>query len=201
MSKVVLVANRVDDLVVEGECDYIGVDGGSLYCLNHNIQMVCAIGDFDSISEEDLIRLNTHTKTIKLPVEKDVVDSEYALNYASELGYDEIEITGVMGGRQDHFLAIYQLLKTGSVPFVIKDEYNIIYRLDAGEYELKKEMQYLSFFACEQLKISVTGVKYPLYDREIQESDVYLVSNEIVEEKAKLKVSGRIIVIQSNSLE
>lgn len=201
MSKVVLVANRVDDLVVDTQNDYIGVDGGSLYCLNHNIPMVCAIGDFDSISESDLERLIKHTKIIKLPIEKDVVDSEYALNYASKLGYDEIELMGVMGGRQDHFLAVYQLLKTGSVAFVMKDKHNIIFCLDAGEYELKKEMQYLSFFACEQLRISITGVKYPLYDREIQESDVYLVSNEIVEEKAILKISGRIIVIQSNSLE
>lgn len=201
MSKVVLVANRIDDLNVEDNIDYIGVDGGSLYCLDHNITMVCAIGDFDSIGNNDLERLKTHTKIIKLPVEKDVVDSEYALNYASELGYDEIELTGAMGGRQDHFLAIYQLLKTGSVPFVMKDNYNIIYRLDAGEYELKKEMQYLSFFACERLKISITGVKYPLHDREIQESDVYLVSNEIVEKTANLKISGRVIVIQSNSLE
>lgn len=201
MSKVVLVANRVDNLAVDTKCDYIGVDGGSLYCLNHNIQMVCAIGDFDSINKDDLERLKKATKIIKLPVEKDVVDSEYALKYASDLGYDEIELIGVMGGRQDHFLAVYQLLKTGNVPFVMKDNYNIIYCLDAGEYELKKEMQYLSFFACEQLKINITGVKYPLYDREINESDVYLVSNEIVEEKAKLKVTGRVIVIQSNSLE
>lgn len=201
MSKVILVANRVENFSLEEGCDYIGVDGGSLYCYNHHIPLLCAIGDFDSISVEELEQLRKYTKVIKLPAEKDVVDSEYALSYASKLGYQQIELIGVMGGRQDHFLAVYQLLKSGDVSFVMKDINNVIYRLEAGEHELKKEMQYLSFFACEDLVITIEGVKYPLYNRNIRESDVYLVSNEIISSKAKLKISGRVVVIQSNSLE
>lgn len=201
MSKIVLVANRIERLQIEDNCDYMGVDGGSLYCLKHKIPMVCAVGDFDSITHEELVELEKHTKVIKLPAEKDVVDTEYALTHARQLGYCDIEIVGVMGGRQDHFLAVYQLLKSSNIPFVIKDTNNIISRYEAGEYLIDKRMQYLSFFACEPLVISIQGVKYPLNQKEIDENDVFLVSNEIIESKAKIKVSGRIIVIQSNSLE
>lgn len=201
MSKIVLVANRVEQLLFDERCDYMGIDGGSLYCLENNIPIVCAVGDFDSISNDDFDLLKTKTKVVQLPTQKDVVDSEYALTYANELGYDTIEIVGVTGGRQDHFLAVYQLLKSGDIPFTIKDQHNIIYRLDAGEYILDKQMKYLSLFACESLMITIEGVKYPLIERSINEKDVYLVSNEIIDKQAKLKINGRIIVIQSNSLE
>lgn len=201
MSKIVLVANRVENLQVEKNCAYMGIDGGSLYCLNHKVPMVCAVGDFDSITQSELTQLEENTKVIKLPAEKDVADTEYALSYANKLGYSEIEIVGVMGGRQDHFLAVYQLLKSGDIPFIMTDMNNIISRYEAGEYVVDKKMRYLSFFACEPLVITVHGVKYPLNQKEIDEKDVYLVSNEIIESKARLKISGRIIVIQSNSLE
>ncbi|NBK96907.1 MAG: thiamine diphosphokinase [Erysipelotrichia bacterium] len=201
MSKVVLVANRTINLVKEDHVDYIGVDKGSLYCLQHGITMRCAIGDFDSISKDEYAMLKKACTLIELPAEKDEVDSEYALHYAKQLGYDEIELQGVMGGRQDHFLAIFQLLKTGNIAFVMRDEYNIIYRLEAGEHLISKQMQYLSIFACEKIRITITNVKYPLHERVIDESDVYLVSNEIINEQAKIKISGRVIIVQSKSLE
>lgn len=200
MSEIILVANKVTGLTKKAGMDYIGVDGGSVYCMNHALPMVCAIGDFDSINESELRRLKEYTKVIQLPVEKDMVDSEYAISYAHQLGYDKIILYGATGGRLDHFITVFQLLKMGSVPFVIKDENNIIYRLEKGDYVLKKRMKYLSFFACEPLHISVKGVKYPLQNRFITEKDVYLVSNEILDQQAELKISGKIIVIESDTL-
>lgn len=199
MSKVILVANRATNVPTLKDCDYIGIDKGSLYCMQKQQNMVCCIGDFDSINEDEKKQLQQYTELIELPKEKDVVDSEYAIRYAYEQGYTEICIYGVTGGRQDHFMGIYQLLKTGSIPFTIYDDDNIIYRLEKGEYIIPKRMTYLSFFACEPLCISVQGVKYPLSSRCIDESDLYLVSNEIVDQEAKLTIDGRLIVMETKS--
>ena len=35
------------------EADYIGIDRGALQCVRQNIKMVMALGDFDSVSEEE----------------------------------------------------------------------------------------------------------------------------------------------------
>lgn len=199
MSEVILVANRAKLIPFRKECDYIGIDAGAMYCLKHQIPMTCAIGDFDSIDEIQLQNLKTCCEVIQLPVMKDQVDSEYALNYAHQQGYDKISIYGVIGGRQDHFIAMIQLLKKSTFPFTIWDEQNTIYCLEKGRYRLKKKRKYLSFFACEPLTISISGVKYPLHNRKITENDIYLVSNEILEKEATLEVDGKVLVLECDN--
>ncbi len=199
MSKVVIIANQTTFVALEDDVDYIAVDGGSRYCLQHGIPLRYAIGDFDSISEEEKHLLQQQCECIVLPKEKDVVDTEYAIQFAHEKGYTSIDVYGVCGGRQDHFLTIFQMLKTKEISFVIKDEQNCIYRLEQGVHKIKKEMQYLSFFPSEPMHITITGVKYPLMDVLINESDTFLVSNEIIEEEATLTIDKRIIVVQSKS--
>ena len=54
----------------------IGVDKGALYCLENNIKMDCAIGDYDSIDEKPYIEINKITKVIKLNPIKDETDTQ-----------------------------------------------------------------------------------------------------------------------------
>lgn len=198
MSKVILVANQCDFVPIEKDVSYIGVDGGSFFCLSNNIPMLCAIGDFDSIDEPQFKQLQTYTKLIQLPCEKNETDGEYALRYAYDQGFDEIDMYGVIGGRQDHFIAMITLLRHSQIDFRIIDEQNTIYTLQAGNHKIKKKYKYLSFFACEDLNITLSKVRYPLENRHITEKDVYLVSNEIIEDECELYITGKILVIESN---
>ncbi|TDW16637.1 thiamine pyrophosphokinase [Breznakia blatticola] len=198
MKRVILCANMTKDVHYNKDVHYIGVDGGALVLLEKNIPMDYAIGDFDSISSEQFAQLKEATTLIQLESEKDDSDSEHALKFALE-HYDEVALTGVIGGRMDHFIAIYNLMAYQKLNFAIFDSQNYIYPLEVGEYRMDKRTTYLSFFACEDSEVTLQGVKYPLVHRKLSSKDVYTVSNEIIEPYAVLEVhSGRVIVIESD---
>lgn len=198
MSKVILVANQVENLVFEENVDYIGVDGGCKYCLDHMIPMVYAIGDFDSIDESLLHVLKRQTKTVQLPVNKDVSDGQYAIEFAHKLGYDRIVFVGGTGGRLDHFLALYHYMRTNHVSFILEDDKNRIYPLQQGKHQIRKNGIYISIFPCEPLTITIQGVKYPLVNQAIAETDAsFTISNEIIDDYAWIETSGKLIIIES----
>ncbi len=79
-------------------------DGGARHADALNITLDAIIGDLDSLS--DLNRsINSHTKLISYPAEKNEIDLELALLYAAEQGADKIVIAGLMGGRMDMTIA------------------------------------------------------------------------------------------------
>lgn len=198
MSKVILVANQVTSVPVEADCNYIGVDGGALYLMDHDIPMQYAIGDFDSISKESYERLKAMTKIMALPVRKNESDSEYAIRFALQ-HYDEVLITGVSGGRLDHFMAIYNLLAYSELEFTIFDEQNIIFKKQVGVHTLHNEKKYISLFALEPSIITISDVKYPLVKRTLLSSDIYTLSNEAIDKEAILNIEkGKLMVIFSD---
>ena len=196
-SKVILVANRIDSLAFDPNCDYIGIDKGALYCMCHQIPLVRAIGDFDSISEADAQALNKYCEVEKLHPIKDDSDSEHALYYAWKQGYEDITIMGVCGGRLDHFYAVLELLMYGDIDFKIVDRQNTIYRCRKGCYEISKRSRYISFFALRPMHMTVSGVKYPLEHALISSKDAsYLLSNEILHETAYLEIDDDLIIME-----
>ncbi len=198
MSKVILIANQIEYLDYDEDADYIGIDGGCYYCLEHDIPMRYAIGDFDSLDQTSFEHLKKMTKIVQLPVCKDVSDGQYAILYAHQLGYQKIILYGATGGRQDHFLALYHFLRTTVIDFEIIDECNRIYALPEGEYAITPYYRYVSFFACEPLEITLSGFKYPLNHYSLKESDAsFSISNEIEKENGFISTTGRIIVVES----
>ncbi|OCN03769.1 hypothetical protein A4S06_04160 [Erysipelotrichaceae bacterium MTC7] len=188
----------VEELTYNEAVHYIGIDHGAMQLLKQNIPMDYAIGDFDSIEQEQLEALQKVTTVIKLNPEKDDSDSEHAIKFALE-HYDEVAITGVTGGRMDHFMAIYNLMAFQNLNFAIYDKQNYIYPMEAGSYRLDKRTKYISFFASEPSEVTIQGVRYPLTNRKVSPKDVYTVSNEIVAEAATFTVhNGRVIVFESD---
>lgn len=200
MQKIVLVANQCKYVPFNPDYIYVGVDKGAFYCLNHNIPMAYAIGDFDSLNQEQYDLLKDKTKLISLPCRKNETDGEYAIRYAYNEGYRDIDVYGVIGGRLDHFITILNLLIHYDLSFRIIDEQNCIYTLNAGEYEIIKKSKYFSIFACEDVYITLEGVEYPLHNQFVSKKDIYLVSNEIID-VAKISVSGKVLIVESDDLK
>ena len=101
----------------EKECDYIGADKGALILAQNGIEMVSAIGDFDSVSQEDmkLIRQFSRETVVLNPI-KDDTDAQAAIDKAIELGYDSITLLGALGGRADHAYLNACLCRKGNDP-------------------------------------------------------------------------------------
>ncbi|MEG1475198.1 MAG: thiamine diphosphokinase [Longicatena sp.] len=199
MSKVVLVAGMAHHVPCLEGYDYIGVDHGAICCVEQNIPMIAAIGDFDSITKVELEDLYKRTKVRKLPSHKNETDSEEAIAYALSLFYDEIILYGGLGGRLDHELANLHLLIHRDLPISLMDENNTVCVIKPGTYNIKKQHKYLSFLALEKSCLSEEGVAYPLCEQVFTPSDIYSISNEIIEESAQITLHyGRMLMMQSS---
>ncbi len=174
----------------------IGVDKGALYCLNNDIKMDLAVGDFDSIKEDELEAIKKITKIVKLNPIKDDTDTEHALNIVKN--YDEIVILGgIKGNRIEHFISMLIYLK--KYPnLVIKDDNSIIFRADKDIILKKDNYKFISLFSFDNNTIiSLYGFKYNLNNYNLKENDPLGVSNEIVLDEAKIKLNGKIIIFKT----
>lgn len=164
---------------VDRTIPYIAVDGGIAWLNKLAIQPIYIVGDFDSYDQNQIME-SAHI-TI-LPCHKDYTDTEVALMEAVKMGYDEIELYGVTGGRLDHFFAVCRLLvHYQDLSITIKDDQNKIFLLSRGVHIISKEdYDYLSFFAIERVCLTLKSVAYPLDHFYLDYDNGLCVSNEIV---------------------
>ena len=74
----------------------ICADGGLLIAEKLGLSPTYLIGDYDSMDMPDTAGI------IKLPMEKDMTDTEAAIDLAASKGFDDLTILGGLGGRFDH---------------------------------------------------------------------------------------------------
>lgn len=177
----------------------IGIDKGAYVAYQKNIKLDYAIGDFDSISAEELESLEKYTTIIKLNPIKDVTDTEYALDMFKE--YDHLIILGgIYGKRIDHFYAILKLFY--KFPnLIIIDDYTSISLCDMVQGFVKDEYTYYSFFALEDVyDLNLVGFKYPLNNYFLSHTSSLCASNEIKEENSFLSFSkGKLLLIKTKN--
>jgi thiamine pyrophosphokinase len=89
----------------------IAADGGARHCLALGLTPHRVVGDFDSLTANELAELRGHGVTVEQhPRGKDETDLELALLAAQRLGAAHIAILGALGGRLDMTLANILLL-------------------------------------------------------------------------------------------
>lgn len=180
--------------------NYIGVDKGALTLARNGKRMLLAIGDFDSVKESDLAYIKEYSDTlIQLNPIKDDTDSEAAVMYAIENGYQKIHLYGGLGGRLDHAMINLRLVSRFPETVYLYDQNNFIYSLAEGVHSIdKRDYTYISFFTEDEATISLEGFKYPLDKQQLTNKDTYTTSNEILEDKGIITVhAGKVTVIQS----
>ena len=179
---------------------YIGVDKGALTLARNGKRMLLAIGDFDSVEESDLAYIKEYSDTlIQLNPIKDDTDSEAAVMYAIQKGYQKIHLYGGLGGRLDHAMINLRLVSRFPETVYLHDQNNFIYSLAEGVHSIDKcDYTYISFFTEDEATISLEGLKYPLDKQQLTNKDTYTTSNEILEDRGIVTVhAGKVTVIQS----
>lgn len=185
----------------------VGVDEGALYLLNKDIHVDLAIGDFDSIDSKQLSFLKEKiAKVVVLPSEKDLTDTEAALEYLFKYYKpDEVRLFGVFGGRVDHMVSnlwvAYLPQFTENIQKIkFLDDKNSVAFYKPGTYFLEKETnkKYLSFISMTAVvNLKLAQVKYPLEGANYQQP-MALVSNEFESDVMHFSFDeGLIAVIQS----
>ncbi len=177
----------------------ICADSAYVEARRHGIAADVIIGDFD----HDGLPAAEGGNVITVPSEKDDTDTMLCIKYAIDAGTDEIIIAGGIGGRLDHTVANLQSLayaQSHGVKASITDGQNTAYMISKAAMIPYKPHSYLSLFAYGGAAggVSVSGVRYPLDNAELTADFPLGVSNEIVDDFAKIEVkSGRLLIVQS----
>lgn len=180
------------------------VDSGARHCRKLQIIPDYLIGDFDSINEEDFTSLvEAGASVMRFSSEKDMTDSELAIEIAYEKGCRRIILLGAIGSRIDHMLSNVFLLKKLAdlnVEGIIINENNEI-RLINDYIELKSEKDnFLSLLPVGGNAVGVTtrGLYYPLTDATLEVGSSWGVSNRFTADSASVSVKkGYLLVIKS----
>ncbi|MCR5670320.1 MAG: thiamine diphosphokinase [Butyrivibrio sp.] len=183
--------------------DYvIACDSGLDYADRYGIVPDLVMGDYDSVSEENLKRIETNEiKSLRFPKEKDDTDTSLALKHALELGYKDIRMVCVFGNRMDHAFANIQVAHYGAkrgATVRMYDEKTKITVFSNSKIELAgKKGCNLSVFSLSDASRNVTikGTKYELESGELTNSFPLGQSNEITCDKAEVSVEDGVIMV------
>lgn len=182
----------------------IAADSGAVSLMRMGITPHILAGDFDSLPGPDLELLAASgVETCRFPVEKDMTDSELAVELALEKGCDTVVLLGAVGTRLDHSLSNVYLLKKlrqHGVMGMLADEHNEVYLSDGSIAVEREEGFKLSLLPLSDRVEGVTtrGLYYPLKDAILEAGSSLGVSNEFTEETATVTISsGLLLVIKS----
>ncbi|WP_339175510.1 thiamine diphosphokinase [Solibacillus sp. FSL R5-0691] len=168
---------------------WIGVDRGALYLVDEGILPHSIVGDFDSITAEEFARISEVVDHVEqFQAEKDETDTDLALLKALTYEPQEVFLTGVTGGRLDHYEATLRSVflmqqQYPHITFKIINSHNVIQFLLPGTHTLTEDhYTYVSFFAYGKTLQNVTlrGVKYETTDEVIEQGTTRFTSNEII---------------------
>lgn len=180
------------------------VDGGAKHIRKFGLVPDVLIGDLDSISAEDLEYFkDMKVKIIKYPSQKEMTDTEIAINYAIDNGYKEVVIIGGIGTRIDHSLAnillLKQLLEKGIKGTLANEKNEITLTKDRIKVAKEKDAK-LTLLPLTKVVEGITtkGLYYQLNCEDIELGSSRGVSNEFKDEFAEISIkSGILIVIKS----
>lgn len=177
------------DVFQEQQNEWIGIDRGTLELLNHQIMPVAAVGDFDSVTNEELHQIKKQIEIDPVKKEKDDTDLALAVNLAVELGYAEIRIYGATGGRLDHFMGAVQILTkpeflAEDIKISLIDSQNEVTVLKPGSHRISQVegMKYVSFIPLNtNIRIKLDEFKYELPYTTLEQGSTLTISNEFKE--------------------
>ncbi|WP_341277853.1 thiamine diphosphokinase [Paenibacillus sp. FSL H8-0537] len=183
----------------------IGADRGALFLVEQGYAPQLAIGDFDSVTDEQLELIRSVSKELITcdPIYKDYTDTEMALRYALEQNPDEIILLGALGTRFDHSLSNVQLLVLAEhrgIPACIIDEHNCITVTSSKRVIQKGLYSNVSLLPLTSAVsgITLSGFQYPLHNASLKIGQSLGISNVLAETEGSITIdNGMLLIIQS----
>lgn len=183
----------------------VGVDRGALFLVQHGIQADMALGDFDSVSNEELAAIENGCRSFLScdPIMKDLTDTEMAFNWALEQQPVEVLVLGGLGTRFDHTLANVHLLMRGLQANIfcrMVDDRNEVCLMRDRLSITKDRFTHVSLLplSMQVTGITLDGFQYPLHEAILNIGDSLGISNVLVGEAGTIEIkSGYLLVIKS----
>lgn len=176
------------------------VDGGHTLAVQEHIFPQLIIGDFDSSTRPSY----PNCEIIVLPTHKDDTDTMYAVKTCLNRGFNNFDIYGATGGREDHTFAnlcVLHFLADRNCTARLLDQNTEIFFQNSGTKIYKRS--YYSYFSifpfgCSRAVLTLTGFEYPL-EHGVLRCDYPLgISNSILGETGEVTIhEGSVIIMQT----
>ena len=162
------------------------------------------VGDFDSLGD---IPEDAGMKIHKVPAEKDLTDTQIAVEMAIGAGADEIFIIGGLSGRLDHTLSTLSILEDLRERmvhgYVTDGQSHARYMKSSSTLIARSQYKYISVIAADDVVkgVSIEGCKYPLKNAKLSRRVQFAVSNEITGNVTLISVKkGGVYIIESKDI-
>lgn len=177
--------------------DFFCADGGADIALKFGIIPQIVVGDMDSISPASRRKLETMTRFIEFPAEKDKSDGELLLEMLCIDGYTDIHIFAATGGRMDQTLFNTQLLQRfPSCRIITQDEE--IFSVQSGATIQQRKGWQASIIPVTPVvnDLSTSGFKFNLKLATITYGSTLTLSNVIISNDAKVTYrQGSLLIV------
>lgn len=182
----------------------IAVDNGLKILDEAKIMPNHIVGDFDTVDNK-ILEIYEKDKNIEIhkfnPI-KDNTDTDIAIRLAVELKSEEIVILGAIGTRIDHVLGNINVLKYAmdkGIACKIIDENNEIQLINKTTILKKEDMtkKYISLIPLTEKvnNLTLKGFKYNLENGELNIGLSLGISNEIIDNQAKIEFENGILIM------
>ena len=185
------------------KCDLsIAADNGLGVYYKYNKTPDVIIGDFDSAEYGGKDDLDGYKSLIiKLPVEKNITDTEAAVDYALKNGTGEIILLGATGKRIDHLIANLMLLRGSlnkNIKLIIEDDEHEIYAANGKCIVEGFRGQTISLFPLDEAARvnAISGLYYPLDNLLLKNTHSRGISNLLTEEMAVVETNKPLLVVK-----
>lgn len=162
------------------------------------------IGDFDSIGS---VPRDEGMEIRQVPTEKDLTDTQIALEVAAGKGADQVVIIGGLSGRLDHTMSNVSILEDMCERHIygyITDGQNRVHFIRSTSTLIARSgYKYLSLLAADAVVkgVSIEGCKYPLKNETLRRRLQFAVSNEITGNVTLITVKkGGLYIIESRDV-
>ncbi len=162
------------------------------------------IGDFDSIGD---MPPQKGMEVCRVPAEKDLTDTQLAVEIAVERGAEEIILVGGLSGRLDHTLSTLSILEDlhdrGLHGYITDGQSRAHFLRSSSMLVARSSYRYLAIIAADEVVkgVDIEGCKYPLKRATLRRRVQYAVSNEITENVAFVAVKrGGVYIIESKDV-
>ena len=192
----------------------IAADSGLEAAENSRVNPDWIVGDMDSLSSLKMLEKYPKEIVLRFPQDKDLTDTELALELLWEKGCKEICISGGGGGRLDHLFALRSLFERERYPQRWVTASNDIRCLDSADLHLESEKPVgvkpaelvLDMYRPDTLvsvfplgdgpwNIQSQGLKWPL-DNVVWSRGTYGISNRTIGDCFTIKaIKGRFMIV------
>jgi thiamine pyrophosphokinase len=169
---------------------FVAVDSGADHLLAAGLKPAAVIGDLDSIS--DLAR-DTFADVLCHISEQDTTDFEKAL---IRVNAPAILALGFTGGRLDHVLAVLNVMARypdKAVVLADVDDVSFLAKPNGTELMLPVGCR-VSLMPLDNVKVTTTGLRWPLCDRAMHPAGQVSPSNEAIGGPVTVQTNGPLLI-------